>query len=330
MALRVARTPGFGPSYPGFRRTIRAAAGYCALVLMALSTGSCKEPIGLVTDPDPDFDVDLRYWGQPPTEEQQGRIANAVARWERIITRGLPPAVVTGDAGCGPGSPAIDEEVDDVVVFVRIIDIEALAESGPCRVRVGTGTRLPITATVWIDGPDRIDQLDPEFLENLVTHELGHALGFGTLWDDKSLLREASLTGGRDPYFAGVSALAEFNSIGGLAVAGNKVPVERLGGAGTADSHWRESVFGERELMSFTVLLGENPLSRVTAASMADLGYDVDLAAADEYVLPGRQRAAVAPREETLEYPRLTESTPRWSITVNDPAGAIVRGPEGR
>jgi hypothetical protein len=296
---------------------------------VALTSAACAEPLKPLADPvaDPVFSFDLRYWGDPPTEEQQGRIANAVARWERIISRGLPPAVVVGDAGCGPGSPAIDEEVDDVVVFVRVIDIEALAESGPCKVRAGS--LLPITATVWIDGPGRLDQLAPEFLESLVTHELAHALGFGTLWDETSLLRDASLTGGQDPHFIGPNALAEFDSIGGLAFTGKKVPVETVGGPGTADSHWRGFVFGERELMSSTVLGGANPLSRVTAASMVDLGYEVDLGAADDYVLPGRRSVDVAPREVTPEY-LLTESPARWSITVTDPDGTIVRAPVKR
>jgi len=266
-------------------------------------------------DNDPDFTIDVRYWGATPSPQQQSRIRLAADRWERLFRGGLPDAAVSVDAGCGPDSPAIDEVVDDVVVFVRVIDIPSLAESGPCKLR--QGSRLPITATVWIDGPKRINQLSLDVLESLVTHELGHALGFGTLWPQTSLLKDPVSQGGQDPHFEGAGALAAFDLVGGGVFLGAKVPVENTGGVGTEDSHWRASVFGERELMSFTIVSGLNPLSRVTAASMADLGYHVDLSQADDFVLPGTAaQGGVSPR--------LTEKPPGWSMTVTDRSGAIV------
>ncbi|MDX1393551.1 MAG: leishmanolysin-related zinc metalloendopeptidase [Gemmatimonadota bacterium] len=286
---------------------------------VAASVSACEDPFGPVVDPE--YSIDLRYWGDPPGEEQQARIASAVARWEGLIMRGLPPAFVEGDAGCGVGAPEMDEEVDDLVVFVRVIDIGALAESGPCLVRSDGG--LPITATVWLDGPGRLSQLDPDFLESLVTHELGHALGFGTIWEDRALLREPSLSGGAEPHFAGTNAIAAFNAAGGLGFDGKKVPVETAGGHGTADSHWSQMPFGN-ELMTATVLPGPNPLSRVTAASMIDLGYEIDLEGSDDYVIPGAD-ADVAPARAPAELPPLTESAPRWPITAIDRRGAVVR-----
>ena len=47
--------------------------------------------------------------------------------------------------------------------------------------------------------------------------------------------------------------------------------------------HWRQSVFGD-ELMTPAFTGNVHPLSRVTVASLADLGYVVNLAAADAYV----------------------------------------------
>jgi hypothetical protein len=64
-----------------------------------------------------------------------------------------------------------------------------------------------------------------------------------------------------------------------------RVPVENTGGPGTADGHWRETVF-RNELMSGFISAAGNPLSRLTAASLGDMGYKVDLAAAEPYVLP--------------------------------------------
>ncbi len=79
----------------------------------------------------------------------------------------------------------------------------------------------------------------------------------------------------------GAGAVAEYAALGG----NGPVPVEDTGGAGTAGGHWRESRF-VTELMSGFIGGPGNPLSRVTAASLADLGYEVDLDAAEPYALP--------------------------------------------
>ena len=63
------------------------------------------------------------------------------------------------------------------------------------------------------------------------------------------------------------------------------VPVENTGGPGTAGCHWRETIF-RHEMMSGFISTAANPLSRVTVASLGDLGYSVDLSAADTYRLP--------------------------------------------
>jgi hypothetical protein len=102
-------------------------------------------------------------------------------------------------------------------------------------------------------------------------------------------------------------------------VAGLKVPVENTGGSGTVDAHWRESVFGS-ELMTGFVDAGVNPLSRVTVASMGDLGYAVNLADADPYTLaPGLrafgQRPAIELRNDVL----------RMTIHQVDDAGQVRR-----
>jgi hypothetical protein len=64
-----------------------------------------------------------------------------------------------------------------------------------------------------------------------------------------------------------------------------EVPVENTGGPGTRDGHWRESIF-RNELMSGFIGASGNPISRVTVASLEDMGYQVDLNAAEPYELP--------------------------------------------
>ena len=275
--------------------------------------------------PDPEFDIEIRYWpGTEPGDLERLRIEAAALRWERLIQSGLPDALVRGDAGCGAGSPDVRETVDDVVVFVRIVDIDALAESGPCLVRQDGG--LPITGTIWLDGPGRVGQLRSSVLEALVMHELAHVLGFGSLWKEKGLLRDPSTSGGDDPHFVGAEARPEFDESGGSEWSGAKIPVDDSGVIGTADTHWRVVPFGE-ELMTPIIFYPDNPLSRVTAAAMADLGYEVDIGEAEPWFVPyslnAVARGAVMPDGRTVAL-ELDEAAPRWNVSVVDPAGRIV------
>jgi hypothetical protein len=76
------------------------------------------------------------------------------------------------------------------------------------------------------------------------------------------------------------------------------VPVANVGGAGSAGGHWRESVF-DNELMSPNIDGNNNPLSRLTVASLGDLGYTVDLDAAQDYELPNLLEIARSGRVPT-------------------------------
>ncbi len=87
----------------------------------------------------------------------------------------------------------------------------------------------------------------------VVMHEMGHVLGIGSIWGRKELLQNPSMPSnpGADTYFSGPRAIAAFDDAGGATgyALGSKVPVENNASAGSADSHWRESVMGP-ELMT--------------------------------------------------------------------------------
>jgi hypothetical protein len=119
-------------------------------------------------------------------------------------------------------------------------------------------------------------------LSSVVLHEMGHVLGYGTMWSDLGLLADPASQGGLDPHFVGAQALAAFDSAGGAGYLNAKVPVEDQGGPGTADSHWRDVVFGN-EVMTGFLSQGVNPLSTTSIASLADLGYTVDVSVADVF-----------------------------------------------
>jgi hypothetical protein len=119
-------------------------------------------------------------------------------------------------------------------------------------------------------------------LDEVILHEMGHVLGIGTVWPNLGLrVGDAGYYG-----FIGSHALAEYKAMSGNASA-TSVPVEPGSLGGSSGAHWAESVF-QNELMTPSTGPGNvMPISRLTIASLADLGYTVNLAAADSYSFPG-------------------------------------------
>jgi hypothetical protein len=243
------------------------------------------------------FAIELQFLTTPTATQQQAFIA-AQQRWQGLIVGDVPNIQLTATAGqCGTNSPAINRVVDDVVILVTLEPIDGvngvLGQAGPCFIR--PTSRLPVLGLMRFDTAD-LDVIESGgLLQPVILHEMGHVLGFGTIWTypELDLLADASLppTNGTDPHFTGAQALSAFNAVGGSNYnASAKVPVENTGGTGTADAHWRESVFGS-ELMTGFIEASDSPLSRVSVASMADLGYAVNLAGADPYTLAPGLRA---------------------------------------
>ena len=239
-----------------------------------------------------EFDVEVRFSGTA-TPSQQQAFADAEARWEGLITGDLPNAFLSAAAGdCGENSPPINEIIDDLVILASVEPIDGpgaiLGQAAPCYIR--TASNLPILGLMRFDEAD-LEAIEAEgLLSDVIVHEMGHILGFGTVWVDLGLLADPTSGGGTDPHFTGQQALTAFNSVGGAGyTAGAKVPVEDTGGPGTPDSHWRESVFGNELMTGFVD--PQNPLSRVTVASLDDLGYLVNLSGADSYTLGSSLRA---------------------------------------
>ncbi len=215
------------------------------------------------------FNISLTYV-VPPTERQVEVFEAAAARWERIIIKDVP-AVDGPFPSAFQGVPDLEGTVDDVLIEVALAPIDGpggiLGQAGPRFVR--TDDFLTITGIMFFDVADLdfLEELD--LFEEVIVHEMGHVLGVGTLWNVEPFF-ERTLIGAVDtnPYFLGRKANVFWNAEGGT----NELPVENMGGPGTALGHWRESVLGN-ELMTGFINLGENPLSRITAGSMRDLGY---------------------------------------------------------
>ena len=77
----------------------------------------------------------------------------------------------------------------------------------------------------------------------------------------------------------------------------------------------------ENELMTPTISHGSNPLSRVSVASLLDLGYLVTFASAGSYVLPGPVALAAAPGATI----RMVDDVARGPIFAVDRTGRVTR-----
>lgn len=216
----------------------------------------------------------------------QPHVQEAIERWEAAVVGNLPavaiPPTFFGPNHCGGfGNQVNGTSTNDLLIILNIMPIDGpgrvLGRAGPCGLR--EGGLLPFAGIVTLDVDDLAPIAGTETLTDIIAHEIGHVLGFGTLWELFDLVAGA---GTADPRFTGSKAVTEWQALGGPGA----VPLEATGGAGTIESHWRKTVF-RRELMTgFAEPVGiDQPLSRVSIAAQADLGYTVDMDAADAFSL---------------------------------------------
>jgi hypothetical protein len=220
------------------------------------------------------YKIEVRFLGGLNATQKRA-FKTAANRWSKVIVGDLPSVMVGRDV------------IDDLLIEAQGVAIDGpgqiLGQAGPTSLRpasAGASAFLPAKGIMSFDTADLAQMQADGTLVDVITHEMGHVIGIGTIWDHKGLLVGA---GTANPTFKGTNAKREY----GLLKGGGPlpVPVENGGGAGTRDSHWRESVF-KNELMSGFIAAPNNPLSRMTVASLQDMGYVVNMAAAEAYALP--------------------------------------------
>jgi hypothetical protein len=236
-------------------------------------------------------------------------VTQAIARWEGVIVGEMGidsiPRGFFGSSACsGFGDEANGTAIEDVIVMVNISPIDGeggvLAQAGPCAFREDND--LTAIGVVTLDQTDLARMTGTQTLTDVIFHEIGHVLGFGTLWDGFGCTAETPLCrnyveggSGDDPTFTGPDAVREWRALGGT----GDVPIENTGGSGTRLSHWREATFDSEVMTGFIESVGtRNPLSRMTIASFADLGYTVSYATAEPYLLPRAAPSLVAAESE--------------------------------
>ena len=237
-----------------------------------------------------DYHIDVRFLNPAMSDDQKALFTNAAARISAIITGHLPDMKLNNldiSAACGfPGLPTLNETVQDLVVYASVESIDGagkiLAQSGPCVMRSASSGGLTSVGVMVFDAADVASMAQRGILQDVITHEMLHIVGIGTLWSDKQLV---AAQGTASVAYYGAQGRQGCTDDGGISVCANAVPVENNGVPGTADAHWRETTFGN-ELMTGYVNLNGMPLSAITVGSLADLGYVVNPLAADAYKVP--------------------------------------------
>jgi hypothetical protein len=229
------------------------------------------------------YNITIEFKGSNWTTDLYADFRAAADRLASFITGDIPNVAVIMKGGV--------QTVDDILITAELKTIDGingvLGQAGPTSIR-NDGSYLPATATMQFDIADaqnfhNMASGASNLFAVIVTHEMLHSVGFGSIWSYKNLV-----VGGE---FQGAGAEAQYAALVGHAVTG--VPVEQDGGSGTAGSHWDEDTFHGELMTGYinTTPYGANstpdPLSKMTVASLGDLGYQVNLNAStiDGYVL---------------------------------------------
>ena len=227
-----------------------------SLVLLAISSVASAE-----------FDIGVNFVGGL-TPSQQAVFGQAEATWESAITGyqdGIPLTGVTIDA---------EGDVMDGVGGT-------LGSAGPDHYVRRAGFWLTTEGSMTFDTADLANMETSGILYDVILHEMGHVLGFGTLWG----LNDVYATGSGQ--YTGTSALAAYRSEFDQSIA-TSVPVELGGGTGTKNAHWNEvdggsSLTGIKDQqgrdMTYELMTGwlnaPTFMSQTTLYSFEDIGFTV-------------------------------------------------------
>jgi hypothetical protein len=190
----------------------------------------------------------------------------AAQRWTEIIVGDIPD-VNSRTRGL----------IDDLLIDASIGTIDGqskiLAQAGPTAIRSGG---LPYLGVMKFDSADITQMVSNGTFGSVVLHEMGHVLGLGVLWNQYALVSSS------DPYvYIGKNAVAEYD----LLAPGTQttVPLEQGTIQGTSKVHWSEAVFNSELMTGYSENSPPMPISIVTVGALADLGYQVNYAAADPF-----------------------------------------------
>jgi len=224
------------------------------------------------------YNITISFKGTWTTAFQNVFVA-AADRLSQIIIGDIPKVRVN------------NQTIYDISITAELKTIDGgggiLGQAGPTSLR--TGSYLPATAIMEFDSADAQTYLGAGLFDEIVTHEMLHIIGFGSIWSYLGLTSEMGFIGANAvaAYDDLIQSYADLNNgsttlaNGTTLLPGSPVPLETTGGAGTAGSHWSEDIFRNELMTGFlnpatsTTAAIPDPLSALTVASLVDLGYVV-------------------------------------------------------
>lgn len=268
-----------------------------------------------------DYNPEVRFYGPTPAPAAMEAFTAAAARIRASVVGDVPDfngfIATPFDAAtqCGVTGVTINEPIDDVIIYATVVPIDGpgkiLASAGSCVIR--SASRHAIIGLMRFDADDISGLVASARLDDTVLHEMLHVVGVSAfIWDNKGLIAGRATPETR---YTGVLGVAACVALGGATVCPSSVPLENEGGPGTADSHWRETVFDSELMTGFIegVIGGvrvPNQYSTITIQSLADVGYLVNPAAADPYIVP-------LPALRSLRESRLgTDGAQTWEVLI--------------
>ena len=209
------------------------------------------------------YNIDIEFSGTWTAELQQAFIDAA-----EFLSK-----IILGDVTNTTGG------IDDIVINASLIAIDGsggvLGRAGPTSIR--GGTYLPATGVMEFDIADAETFNAQGLWDDIILHEMMHAMGFGTLWGYMALTAGSIATG--DLRFTGEMAneayarlFPNLDAVDGFDFG---IPVEMDGGSGTAGGHWDDATFVNEIMTGY--INGSNYLSEMTIAAFEDMGYDTVL-----------------------------------------------------
>lgn len=274
---------------PSARRARHGIAVAVTTVLGTVGCGSASDltsPIGAPAPAAPistetashasSLPIEIRFIGDVPDDVRAAAKA-AADRWMQVVVGPvLPVQIAQSVRPCGVG-PLLNERVSGVVVFVRMSDPDSLVglggTGGACGMR--SGSLISYEGLVTVSTSGLANSRAAGYLPTIFLHELGHVLGIGTNWSASPYLRDAN---GENPVFAGPNAMQAAFDVGATASPSTPIAISHRGESGEF-THWRAHTVGNDIMLSG----GGNALTAVSAATLRDLGYQVQLSAVDAY-----------------------------------------------
>lgn len=213
----------------------------------------------------------------------------AINAWRRVLPETLDSYLVV-EANQVVCSHVFSQQtvIYDLLIHVTIATIDGvggvIGYAGPCYV---DSNYIPRFGVIFLDIADISDLIVNGMLKDVFEHEIGHILGIGTLWIDGETFNGTTQSA---PYSGYPYLLPYANIEDDILGHSGGASVENTGGSGTAGNHWKETIYDHEIMTGYVESGGNMPLSRLTVAALKDLGYVVDLEAADAYILPSGQR----------------------------------------